>query len=114
MEMIAMVSSHNFWLTDSATPLISVGMISGINFVEFENQVISATYRNLMVGARVVLVDVASGSQLADPVVRIASPVPNGWLRIRLPAPVKPGAYVLRALNAHGEQVAQSAQFELA
>ena len=89
-------------------------MNSLINFVEFENQVISATYRNLMVGARVVLVDAAGGSQLADPVVRITSPVPSGWLRIRLPAPVKPGAYVLCALNAHGKQVAQSAQFDLA
>ena len=42
-------------------------MNSVINFVQFENQVISATYRNLMVGARVVLVDVISGDQLASP-----------------------------------------------
>lgn len=89
-------------------------MNSVINFVECENQVVSATYRNLMIGARVVLVDAASGSQLADPVARITSPVPNGWLRLRLTASVKPGAYLLRALNAHGEQVAESAQFDLA
>jgi hypothetical protein len=89
-------------------------MNSVVNFVEFENQVVSATYRNLMVGALVVLVDAASGSQLAEPVTRIASPIPSGWLRIRLTVPIKPGAYILRALNAHGEQVAQSAQFDLA
>ena len=93
---------------------ISVGMNSVINFVEFENQVISATYRNLMVGARIVLVDVASGNQLADPVARITSPVPSGWLRIRLPASVKPGTYVLRALNGHGKHAAESAEFCLA
>ena len=85
-----------------------------INFVEFENQVISATYRNLMIGARVVLVDVTSGNQLADPVTRITSPAPNGSLRIRLPASVRPGAYFLRALNGHGNHAAQSAQFYVA
>jgi hypothetical protein len=85
-----------------------------INFVEFENQVISATYRNLMIGASVVLVDVTSGNQLADPVTRITSPAPNGSLRIRLPASVRPGAYVLRALNGHGNHAAQSAQFYVA
>jgi hypothetical protein len=60
-------------------------MISIINFVELENRVITATYRNLMIRAKVVLVDKASGEQLADPVTTIASPVPNGSLRIRLP-----------------------------
>jgi hypothetical protein len=89
-------------------------MNSVINFVEFENQVVSATYRNLMVGAWVVLVDAASGNQLADPVARITSPVPSRWLRIRLPASVKPGTYFLRALNGHGKHAAQSAQFCLA
>jgi hypothetical protein len=86
-------------------------MHSVINFVEFENQVISATYRNLMIGATVVLVDVTSGNQLADPVIRITSPAPNGSLRIRLPASVKPGPYYLRALNGHGNHAAQSVQF---
>jgi len=86
-------------------------MTSVINFVEFQNQVISATYRNLMIGARVVLVDAISGSQLADPVTTITSPAPNGSLRIRLPASVKPGAYYLLALNGHGNHAAQSAQF---
>jgi hypothetical protein len=89
-------------------------MHSVINFVEFENQVISAKYRNLMIGAKVVLVDVASGDQLPEPVTRITSPAPNGLLRIRLPASVKPGAYYLRALNGHGEQAAQSVQFYVA
>jgi hypothetical protein len=88
-------------------------MNSVINFVEFQNQVISATYRNLMIGARIVLVDAASGSQLADPVTTITSPAPNGSLRIRLPASVQPGAYYLRALNGHGNPAAQSAQFHV-
>ena len=88
-------------------------MNSVISFVEFENQVISATYRNLMVGATVVLVDHASGLQLSEPVTRIASPVPVGSLRIRLPASVQTGTYFLRALNGHGSHVAQSMQFDI-
>ena len=87
------------------------GMISIINFVEIENRVISAIYRNLMIRAKVVLVDKASGEQLADPVTTIASPAPNGSLRIRLPHSIKPGIYYLRALNGHGEAAAQSAEF---
>ena len=86
-------------------------MISIINFVELENRVISATYRNLMVKAKVVLVDKTSGEQLSDPVTTIASPVPSGSLRIRLPESVKPGAYFLKALNGHGDYAAQSAEF---
>jgi hypothetical protein len=82
-----------------------------INFVELENRVISATYRNLMIKAKVVLVNKASGEQLADPVAAIASPVPNGSLRIRLPDSIKPGVYFLKALNAHGEYAAQSVEF---
>ncbi len=86
-------------------------MISIINFIEIENRVISAIYRNLMIRAKVVLVDKASGEQLADPVATIASPAPNGSLRIRLPHSVKPGVYYLRALNGHGEAAARSAEF---
>ena len=86
-------------------------MISIINFVELENRVITATYRNLMIRAKVVLVEKASGEQLADPVVTIASPAPNGSLRIRLPHAVKPGIYYLRALNGHGEAAAHSVEF---
>ena len=85
-------------------------MISIVSFIEIENRVISAIYRNLMIRARVVLVDKASGEQLADPVITIASPAPNGSLRIRLPHSVKPGVYYLRALNGHGEAAAQSAE----
>jgi hypothetical protein len=84
-----------------------------INFVEFDNRVISATYRNLMVKAKVVLVDGASGAQLPDPVTTIASPAPNGSLRIRLPDSVGPGTYYLKALNGHGEHAAQSAAFSV-
>jgi hypothetical protein len=86
-------------------------MISIINFVELENRVITATYRNLMIRARVVLVDKGSGEQLADPVTTIASPAPNGSLRIRLPHSIKSGIYYLRALNGHGEAAAHSVEF---
>jgi hypothetical protein len=82
-----------------------------INFVEFENRVISATYWNLMTKAKVVLVDKTSGDQLSDPVTAIVSPVPSGSLRIRLPDTVKPGAYFLMALNANGHYAAQSVEF---
>ena len=64
-----------------------------------------------MIGAKVVLVDKTSGEQLPDPVTTIASPAPNGSLRIRLPDSVKPGDYFLKALNAHGEYAAQSVEF---
>jgi hypothetical protein len=88
-------------------------MNSVITFVEFENQHISAKYCNLMIGATVVLVDNTSGDRLSDPVIRIASPAPNGSLRIKVPASLKPGTYFLRALNAHGVDVAQSAAFHI-
>ena len=82
-----------------------------INFVELENRVISATYRHLMVRAKVVLVSKGSEQPLAYPVTTIASPAPVGSLRIRLPETVESGAYHLKALNGHGEYVAQSAEF---
>jgi hypothetical protein len=88
-------------------------MHSIINFVELENRVISATYRNLMVKAKVVLVEKASGEQLPDPVTTISSPLPSGALRIRLPDSVRPGLYFLRALNAHGDDVAKSVEFQV-
>ena len=88
-------------------------MNSVITFLEFENRGISANYRNLMIGASIVLVDNTSGDQLSDPVIRIASPAPNGSLRINIPASMKPGTYFLRALNAHGIDVAQSAAFHI-
>jgi len=83
------------------------------NFAELENRVISATYRNLMIGAKIVLVDKTSGKPMPDPVSTITSPVPNGSLRIRLPDSVKPGTYYLKALNGHGEFAAQSIDFEV-
>jgi hypothetical protein len=88
-------------------------MNSIINFVELENRVIAATYRNLMIKAKVVLVDRASGGQLSDPVTTISSPIPSGALRIRLPDSIKPGLYFLRALNAHGDDVARSTDFQV-
>ena len=85
-----------------------------INFVELENRVVSATYRNLMIRAKVVLVDKTSGQPLAEPVITIASPAPNGALRIRLPDGVEPGTYYhLKAPNGHGEHAAQSAEFDV-
>lgn len=84
-----------------------------INFVELENRVISATYRNLMIGAKVLLVDKTSGEPLLEPVTTITSPMPSGSLRISLPASVKAGDYFLRALNGHGELAAQSVEFHV-
>jgi hypothetical protein len=88
-------------------------MNSSINFVELDNRIITATYRNLMIKAKVVLVDTASGRPLPEPVINISSPLPVHQLRIRLPDSVKAGVYVLQAFNAHGEKVAQSAAFEI-
>jgi hypothetical protein len=84
-----------------------------IRFLEIENRVITATYRRLMVKAKVVLVEKASGRQLPEPVTTIASPVPVGALRIRLPDTITPGTYFLKALNGHGQDAAQSAEFEV-
>ena len=66
-----------------------------------------------MIKAKVVLIDKTSGDPLPDPVMTIASPVPSGSLRIRLPETVKPGAYYLKALNGHGEFAAQSLEFHV-
>jgi hypothetical protein len=58
-------------------------MHSVINFVELENRVISATYRHLMIRAKVLLVGTTSGAELnASP--PITSRLPSGALRIRL------------------------------
>jgi len=88
-------------------------MSSAVNFIELENRVISATYRNLMVRAKIVLVDKDSGTALVEPVTTIASPLPNSSVRIRLPYGIKPGTYFLQARNAHGEDMARSAEFRI-
>ena len=88
-------------------------MISVVNFVELDNRVVSATYRNLMFKAKVVLVDKGSGAQLPEPVTTIASPMPTGSLRIRLPDTIGPGTYFLMALNVHGDTLAKSLDFEI-
>ena len=88
-------------------------MNPAINFIELENRVICATYRNFMIGAKVLLVDKTSGEPLPEPVATINSPVPSGSLRISLPAWVKAGDYFLRALNGHGEFAAQSIEFHV-
>ena len=84
-----------------------------IYFVELENRVISATYRNLMIGAKIQLVDTTTGEPLPEPVTKITSPMTSGLLRIRLPASVRAGDYLLRALNGHGEFAAQSVVFRV-
>jgi hypothetical protein len=88
-------------------------MISAIHFVEFENRVVAATYRNLMIKAKVVMVDQTSDAQLPDPVVTITSSLPTGMLRIRLPENVGPGLYYLRALNLYGDRLARSTGFRV-
>jgi hypothetical protein len=87
-------------------------MNSAINFVELENGVVSATYRNLVIRAKVLLVEKASGEPLAEPVT-ITSPLPINSLRIRLPDGIRAGIYFLLARNAHGEEVARSADFTI-
>src|SRR4029077_21202717 len=88
------------------------GMNPFISFVELENRIITAKYRNLMIKAKVVLVDKTSGQPLADPITTISSPAPNGSLRIRLPDSVKAGTYYLKALNGHGDFAAQRIDFK--
>ncbi len=84
-----------------------------VYFVQLENRVISATYRNLMIGARVQLVDKTSGEPLPEPVTTITSPTPSGLLRISLPASIAAGDYFLRVLNGHGKLAAQSVVFHV-
>ena len=84
-----------------------------ISSIEIENRVVVAKYQRLMVGAKVVLVEKASGRQLSETTTRVASPVPVGALRIRLPDAIKPGTYFLKAFNGHGEDAAHSTDFEI-
>jgi len=88
-------------------------MNSAISFVELENGVILATYRNLMIRAKVFLVSKAGGEPLVEPVTTITSPLPSSSLRIRLPQEIKPGVYFLLARNAHGTDVARSTEFRI-
>ena len=88
-------------------------MNSTINFVELDNRVITATYRKLMIRAKVVLMDKVTGQPLAEPVTTIASQLPAGTLRIRLPDSTRAGTYCLLAFDAHGAEVARSADFEI-
>ena len=84
-----------------------------ISSIEIENRVIVAKYQRLKVGAKVVLVEKASDRQLPETVTRVASRVPVGALRIRLPDAIAPGTYFLKAFDGHGEHAAQSADFEI-
>lgn len=105
-----------------ASPTLAV-QVSGISIcgrmkphissIEIENRVVVAKYQRLMVGAKVVLVEKASGRQLPETITRVASPVPVGALRIRLPDAIEPGTYFLRAFDGHGEDAARSVDFEI-
>jgi hypothetical protein len=64
-----------------------------------------------MIRAKVLLVETTGGSELAEPVTTITSRLPSGALRIRLPDSIRSGVYYLKALNAHGEYLARSADF---
>lgn len=86
-------------------------MNPAINFIELEHRIISAAYRNLMIGAKIQLVDKASDRPLPEPVTTLTSPMPSGTLRISLPASIPAGDYFLRALNGHGDFAAQSVVF---
>jgi hypothetical protein len=88
-------------------------MNSAIRFVELENGIISATYRNLVIRATVLLVEKAGGEPLAAPVITITSPLPTDKLRIKLPDGIRGGVYFLLARNAHGAEVARSADFSI-
>jgi len=66
-----------------------------------------------MVRAKVLLVEKASGKPLPEPVTTITSPLPINSLRIRLPAGIRAGFYFLLARNAHGDEVARSAEFSI-
>ena len=84
-----------------------------ISSIEIENRIIVAKYQRLMVGAKLVLVEKASGRRLPETATRITSQVPLGALRIRMPDAIAPGTYFLKAINGHGEDAARSADFEI-
>ena len=75
-------------------------MTSAINFVELESGVIAATYRNLVIRAKVLLVEKASGEPLPKQVTTITSPLPINSLRIRLSAGIRAEIYFLLARSA--------------
>jgi hypothetical protein len=80
-----------------------------INFVSIANRTVSAEYRNLMIGGKVVLVNTTSGQQLPAPVTPIGST--QGTLTITLPDSVKAGQYHLQALDPQDRFAAQSVDF---
>ncbi len=86
-------------------------MNSFINFVELENRVISATYRNLMLQAKVVLVDQASGEQLARACDHDHVAGPDRMVEDQVAGRRQAGRLLLQALNGHGRPAAQSGEF---
>ena len=98
-----------------ASPTITFNTISG--------RQISATYRNLPSGSKIVLVNQLTGVALPNPVVmvRLRFPLFSRLLalfpvniRIMLPDAVRPGGYYLQALNPSGGFLAQSVEFYVA
>jgi hypothetical protein len=104
--------TRTVWRRSPTRQFLSPQLNSAINFVELANRVVSATYRNLVVKAKLVLVEKASGAESTEPVT-ITSTLPNASLRIRLPDGIKPGVYFLLARNVYGDEVARSAGFSV-
>ena len=94
-----------------------------IKFNAIRGRELSATYRNLPLGSKIVLVDKVTGVALRDPVVTVRARFPLLWrllallpvqIHIILPNAVKPGGYYLQALNQGGEFLAQTVEFYVA
>ena len=94
-----------------------------IKFNAIRGRELSATYRNLPLGSKIVLVDKVTGVALRDPVVTVRTRFPLFWrllallpvhIHIILPDAVRPGGYYLQALNQGGEFLAQSVEFYVA
>ena len=94
-----------------------------IKFNTIRGRELSATYRNLPSGSKIVLVDKVTGVALRDPVVTVRARFPLLWrllallpvqIHIILPNAVKPGGYYLQALNQGGEFLAQTVEFYVA
>lgn len=94
-----------------------------IRFDTMRGRELSATYRNLPSGSKIVLVDKVTGVALRDPEVTVRVRFPLFWrllallpvhIHIILPDSVKPGGYYLQALNQGGGFLAQSVEFYVA
>jgi hypothetical protein len=94
-----------------------------IEFNTIRGRELSATYRNLPSGSKIVLVDKVTGVALRDPVVTVRARFPlfgrllallPVHIHIILPDAVRPGGYYLQALNQDGGFLAQTVEFYVA